>query len=89
MINETYQDSRKELQASINQLEEQLNGQKATEDSLKIELENLKAELSEKLVLQARVVELEQQLTLAESRLKEEVIILTFIAKYQTETYKC
>lgn len=73
MIHETYENTRKELEAVIAQLEEQLNEQKATEHTLKLEAENLKAELSEKTVLLARVVELEQQLTLTENRLKEEV----------------
>ncbi|KAI3893222.1 hypothetical protein MKW92_043077 [Papaver armeniacum] len=73
MIHETYENTRKELGAVIAQMEGQLNEQKATEHALKLEVENLKIELSEMTVLLARVVELEQQLTSAENRLKEEV----------------
>ncbi|KAF8390899.1 hypothetical protein HHK36_023198 [Tetracentron sinense] len=73
MLNETYQDARKELQTVINQLEGQLNEQKAREDALNAEMENLKAELTQKSLLQTRVTELEQQLILAENRVKEEV----------------
>ncbi|KAF6172351.1 hypothetical protein GIB67_024973 [Kingdonia uniflora] len=72
-ISETYQDARKELQAVIVQLEAQLNEQKATEENLKVDLGNMKAGLVEKTALQALVVDLEQQLTVSESRLKEEV----------------
>ncbi|XP_077253344.1 early endosome antigen isoform X2 [Tasmannia lanceolata] len=76
LLTKTYQDSREELKALIDQLEGQLEGQlneqKARENTLNSEVENLKAEIAEKSIMQTRIAELEQHLTLAESRLKEE-----------------
>ncbi|KAF8412706.1 hypothetical protein HHK36_000674 [Tetracentron sinense] len=86
MLNRTYQDARKELQTVITQLEGQLNEQKAREDALMAEMENLKAELTEKSVLQTRVTELEQQLILAETQVKEEVeSVRTLAAEKEAE----
>ncbi|CBI34100.3 unnamed protein product, partial [Vitis vinifera] len=73
LLNETYQAAKNELQAVIIQLEGQLKEQKANEDAIKAEMENLKAEIADKSVLQTRLDELEKQLVLAEARLKEEV----------------
>ncbi|XP_042504985.1 putative leucine-rich repeat-containing protein DDB_G0290503 isoform X2 [Macadamia integrifolia] len=73
LLNETHQGARKEVQTVIVQLEEQLREQKAREVTFYGELESLKATLTEKSLLQTRVTELEQQLMLTESQLKEEV----------------
>lgn len=56
-----------------NQLEGKLGEEKANEDSLKAEIEKLKAEIAEKSVLQPRIKELEEQLIIAEAQWKEEV----------------
>ena len=74
LLNETYQNGKKELQLVIIQLEEELNGQKANGDALKSEIESLKAEVAEKLALQTSLEELKKQLTAAESQLKEQVL---------------
>lgn len=73
LLNENYQAAKNELQAVIIQLEGQLKEQKANEDAIKAEMENLKAEIADKSVLQTRLDELQKQLVLAEARLKEEV----------------
>ncbi|KAK6918034.1 hypothetical protein RJ641_016456 [Dillenia turbinata] len=73
LLNETYQDAKQELQAVILQLEGQLKEHKANEDSLKADMENIKAESAEKTALQTRCKELEDQLVKAEARLREEV----------------
>ncbi|KAL5718826.1 hypothetical protein ACHQM5_011691 [Ranunculus cassubicifolius] len=70
-LNETHQVERKELAEKINKLEGQQSEHKQTEDNLKAEVESLKTEVAEKSVVQARVLELEQQLTLAKAQLKE------------------
>ncbi|CAK9151471.1 unnamed protein product [Ilex paraguariensis] len=73
LLNETYKNATKELQTVILQLEGQLKEQKSSEDALKAELEILKAEIGEKSVLQNRLKELEEQLSIAKARVKEEV----------------
>ncbi|KAL4340639.1 hypothetical protein GQ457_08G015320 [Hibiscus cannabinus] len=73
LLNETHQNTKKELQSIILQLEEQLKDQKENEESLKLEIGNLKAEIAERSSLQTRVKELEEQLVTIETRLKEEV----------------
>jgi len=72
LLNETYQNGKKELQSVIIQLEEELMGQKANEDALKSQIESLKAEVAEKLALQTSLEELKKQLTAAEAQLKEQ-----------------
>ena len=57
----------------ILQLEAQLKENKETEEALKSENENFKAEIAEKSSLQARVKELQEQLVKTEALLKEEV----------------
>lgn len=74
LLNETYQTAKNELQAVIIQLEAELKEQKANEDAIKAEVVNLKAEIADKSVLQARLDELDKQLVIAEARLKEEVL---------------
>ncbi|KAG2711425.1 hypothetical protein I3760_04G076600 [Carya illinoinensis] len=72
-LSETHQNSKKELESVILQLEEKLKEQNAKEDALKSEIENLKAEIDEKPVLQTRLKELEEQLMKSEDQLKQEV----------------
>ncbi len=55
------------------QLEEQLKEQNAKQDALRSEIEELKAELTEKAVLQTCLTELEEQLVKSKDRLKQEV----------------
>lgn len=73
LLTETHQNTKKELQTVILQLEEQLKEQNAREDALRSEIENQKAEIAEKLLLQTRLKELEEQLIKSEDRLKQEV----------------
>lgn len=73
LLTETYQNAKKELQSVILQLEQQLKEQNAKEDGLRCDIENLKAEIAEKPVLQTRLKELEEQLVKNENQLKEEV----------------
>ncbi|XWS36804.1 hypothetical protein CRYUN_Cryun20dG0117200 [Craigia yunnanensis] len=73
MINETHQNTKKELQSVILKLEEQLKDEKENEESLKLEITNLKAEIAESSMLQSRVKEIEGQLVTVETQLKEEV----------------
>ncbi|KAK9156265.1 hypothetical protein Sjap_003745 [Stephania japonica] len=73
LLNETHHEARNELQAAIVHLEGQLNEEKVAKDSINKEMENLKVELADKSGLHARISELEQQLALAETRLKDEV----------------
>lgn len=74
LLNETHQDTKKELQSVILQLEEQLKDEKENEESLKLEISNLKAEIEKSSLLQTKVKELEEQLVTVETQLKEEVI---------------
>ena len=74
LLNETHQNTKKELQSVILRLEEQLKDEKENEGSLKLEIKNLKAEIAESSLLQTRVKELEEQLVTVESLLKEEVL---------------
>lgn len=76
LLNETFQSSKKDLQAIIVQLEEQLKEQKSNEDALKAKFESLSSEAGQKDELQNRLKEIEEQLATAEARLKEEVTIL-------------
>lgn len=73
LLTETYQNAKKELESVILQLEQQLKEQTAKEDALRSNIENLKAEIAEKPVLQTRLKELEEQLVKNENQLKEEV----------------
>lgn len=75
LLTKTYQDAKEELQAVIVQLETQLSEQKERENALSSVVENLKAELTEKSVLLTRIEELEEQLLLAKTHLKEEVLV--------------
>lgn len=76
MLNEMYQNAKKELEAIVVQLEGQLNAQKEREVSLNANVENLKAELAEKSLIQPKISQLEQQLLLAENKYMEKVSFL-------------
>lgn len=76
LLNETHQNTKKELQSVILQLEEQLKEEKENKESLQLEIKNLKAKIAESSVLQTRVRDLEGQLVTVETQLKEEVVIL-------------
>lgn len=73
LLNELHQSTKKELQQVISQLEEQLQEHKAGGDALKSELENLKAEVAEKSLLQKSLEELKEQLVNTEAQLAKEV----------------
>ncbi|XP_068655889.1 COP1-interactive protein 1-like [Aristolochia californica] len=73
LLTGTYQDAKEKYQNVITQLEEQLKEQKSEEEALIAVVDSLKAGLSEKSLMQTRIVELEQQLILVETRFKEEV----------------
>ena len=73
LLTETYQNAKKELESVILLLEQQLKEQNAKEDALRSDIENLKAEIAEKPVLQTRLKELEEQLLKNENQLEEEV----------------
>lgn len=75
VTNEMYQKARNELEATTAQLEEKLLEQKAREDSLISLVENLKAELAEKSIMQAHVSELEEKLLLSEKKYAQEVLL--------------
>ncbi|XP_048434435.1 myosin-10-like [Pyrus x bretschneideri] len=72
LLNEVHQNTKKELQQAISNLEEQLKEQKAGEAALKSEVENLKAEATEKSLLQNSLKELEEKLVKTEARLQKE-----------------
>lgn len=78
--NKMYQDSKEEIEALKVKFQEIQNVYKTTEFSLKADIENLKEELSQKSQLQAVASELEQQLSAADTKHKEEVLLV--IAKY-------
>ncbi|GAB2260931.1 hypothetical protein Droror1_Dr00011786 [Drosera rotundifolia] len=63
----------KELKNVISQLEKQLKEYQLSEESLKPELETLKIESVQKLELEEKLKELEQQFATAEAQLKDEV----------------
>ncbi|KAK0584572.1 hypothetical protein LWI29_015388 [Acer saccharum] len=73
LLNETYENAKKELQSMISQLEGKLQEQKTTEDTLKFDIESLKAEAAEKSLLQTRLKELEELLVKVEAQSKQEV----------------
>ncbi|KAM1010524.1 hypothetical protein ACFX2C_045994 [Malus domestica] len=73
LLNEVHHNTKKELQQVISNLEEQLKEQKAGEAALKSEVENLKAEVAEKPLLQNSLKELEEKLVKTEAQLQKEV----------------
>ncbi|XP_048434293.1 myosin-10-like [Pyrus x bretschneideri] len=88
LLNEVHQNTKKELQQAISNLEEQLNEQKTGEAALKSEVENLKAEVAEKPLLQNSLKELQTKSTHCEEesrKLAEANIKL----KEDVSTYEC
>ncbi|KAG1365102.1 myosin-9 [Cocos nucifera] len=73
MLNEMYENAKKELEAIVVQLEGQLNAQKERELSLNADVENLKAELAEKSLIQPKISQLEQQLLSSEDKHMETI----------------
>ena len=77
LLTETHQNAKVELQTAVIQLEGQLKQQISNENALTNEIENLKAEIEGKSVLNDQIKELEEKLAIAEARAKEEVIYFT------------
>lgn len=73
MLSEMHQKERKELEVTKIQFKEKLSEQEARENSLSSLVENLKAELAEKSLMQERIQELEQKLLAAEKAYSQEV----------------
>ncbi|CAL9206889.1 unnamed protein product [Musa hybrid cultivar] len=72
MLSEMHQKERKELEVTKIQIKEKLSEQEASENSLSSLVENLKAELAEKSLMQERIQELEQKLLAAEKAYSQE-----------------
>ncbi|KAI0507233.1 hypothetical protein KFK09_013355 [Dendrobium nobile] len=68
-----YQDAKEEIEQLKVQLQEMQNVHKITESSLNADLESLKAELSQKSQLQTIISKLEQQLSVVDTKHKEEI----------------
>ncbi|XP_068336435.1 uncharacterized protein [Pyrus communis] len=89
LLNEVHQNTKKELQLAISNLEEQLKEQKTGEAALKSEVENLKAEVVEKPLLQNSLKELqtksahfeEESRKLAEANIKLKEDVSTYESK--------
>ncbi|KAJ0830298.1 hypothetical protein HanPSC8_Chr15g0653751 [Helianthus annuus] len=71
MLNETHENAKKEFQTAINTLEAQVKEHTSNETSLKLELENLKAEIEEKTALKISLKNLEENLPEARNTIKE------------------
>lgn len=74
-----YQAAKEEIEQLKVQLQEMQNVHNTTESSLNSNLENLKAELSQKSQLQAVISELEQQLSAVDFKHKEEVLFAVLL----------
>lgn len=77
-----YQAAKEEIEQLKVQLQEMQNVHNTTESSLNSNLENLKAELSQKSQLQAVISELEQQLSAVDFKHKEEVLFCCSPIRY-------
>lgn len=77
--NKTYQAAKEEIEQLKVQLQEMQIVHNTTESSLNSDLENLKAELSQKSQLQAVISELEQQLSAVDFKHKEEVLFVVLL----------
>lgn len=75
-LTESYQKTKKELEAIIIQLEEQLSEQKTKEISLCADMKILKAELADKSLMQEQISELESKLLFAQKSYMEEVVLV-------------
>ncbi|XP_074584798.1 uncharacterized protein LOC141840648 [Curcuma longa] len=73
LLKETYEKLRNERETSEAQLERELSKQKVKEESLNSLIDNLRAELAEKSLLQQRASDLEEKLLLAEKAYAQEV----------------
>lgn len=73
-----YQAAKEEIEQLKVQLQEMQSVHNTTESSLNSDLENLKAELSQKSHLHTVISDLEQQLSAVESKHKEEVLFVVF-----------
>ncbi|XP_009384177.2 COP1-interactive protein 1 isoform X2 [Musa acuminata AAA Group] len=80
MLSEMHQKERKELEVTKIQFKEKLSEQEASENSLSSLVENLKAELAEKSLMQERIQELEQKLLAAEKAYSQEIESMTSAA---------
>ncbi|CAL9110322.1 unnamed protein product [Musa acuminata var. zebrina] len=72
-VTESYQKTKKDLEAIIIQLEEQLSEQKTKEISLCADMKILKAELADKSLMQEQISELESKLLFAQKSYMEEI----------------
>ena len=73
VLNETYQKTKNDFQSEILRLEEKLKEQSKVEESLRSEIENLKADIAENNGLKIRHKELEDELSKSEALRKDEV----------------
>ncbi|URD78446.1 hypothetical protein MUK42_19123 [Musa troglodytarum] len=80
MLGEMQQKERKELEVTNIQFKEKLSEQEARENSLSSLVENLKAELAEKSLMQEQIQELEQKLLAAEKAYSQEIESMTSAA---------
>lgn len=87
VLNETYQKTKNEFQSEILQLEGKLKEQSKVEESLRSEIESLKAEIAEHNGLKIRHKELEEELTKSEALHKEEVHQSVIIGRNKTEDF--
>lgn len=85
VLNETYQKTKNEFQSEILQLEGKLKEQINVEESLRSEIETLKAEVAENSGLKIRHRELEVELSKSEAQRKEEVHQSVIIGRNKIE----
>ena len=85
LLNETHQNAKKELQAFIATLEEQVKEHTANETSVKAELESLKAQIEENSKLYDNLKNVEEKLTAAQKTIDQQVStqLLTIIYALQ------
>ncbi|KAL8131980.1 hypothetical protein AgCh_007762 [Apium graveolens] len=72
LLTETHHNAKEELQTAVIQLERQIKQHISNEHALTTEIENLKAEVAKKSALSDRLKELEEQLAISETHVKEE-----------------
>lgn len=77
-LNETHENTKKELQTVILQLEGQLEDKRSNENALQTEIDTLKAEMTEKYVPKDSLKKLQEQIAKAEAGTKEEVMFCLF-----------
>lgn len=74
-----YEAAKEEIEQVKVKLQEMQDVHNTTESSLNSDLENLKAEVSQKSQLQAVILELEQQLSAVDTKHKDEVLLVFFL----------